>query len=127
MTFEPHMHASGKRMCVEAILPSGIRQTLNCAGYNHNWVKVYKYEDDVAPLLPANTILHIIGWYDKLEEEPAQRRAAELEGLRQPVHRRHDDQHRQVHRPDGTRVQGRGRGQAGETAARTGRRTERRI
>ena len=32
MTFEPHMHASGKRMCVQAIYPSGVRETLNCAG-----------------------------------------------------------------------------------------------
>jgi hypothetical protein len=70
LNFEPHMHASGKRMCVEAILPSGVRQTLNCAAYNHNWVKIYLYEDDAAPLLPANTILHIIGWYDNSKNNP---------------------------------------------------------
>jgi hypothetical protein len=69
-TFEPHMHASGKRMCVLAIYPSGVRQTLNCAGYNHNWVKVYNYEDDSAPLLPAGTILHTIGWYDNSARNP---------------------------------------------------------
>ena len=70
MTFEPHMHASGKRMCVQAIYPSGIRQTLNCASYNHNWVKIYSYEDDVAPLLPAGTIVHVIGWYDNTAKNP---------------------------------------------------------
>jgi hypothetical protein len=70
LTFEPHMHASGKRMCIQAILPSGVRQTLNCAGYNHNWVKVYNYEDEVAPLLPAGTIVHIIGWYDNSANNP---------------------------------------------------------
>ena len=70
MTFEPHMHASGKRMCVQAIFPSGIRQTLNCASYNHNWVKIYSYEDDAAPLLPAGTIVHIIGWYDNSATNP---------------------------------------------------------
>jgi hypothetical protein len=63
-TFEPHMHSSGKRMCVEAIYPDMRRDVLNCAGYNHNWVKVYAYEDDVAPLLPAGTIIHYTGWYD---------------------------------------------------------------
>jgi len=68
--FEPHMHASGKRMCLEAILPSGVRQTLNCAGYDHNWVKVYLYDDDTAPLLPANTILRSIGWYDNSAKNP---------------------------------------------------------
>jgi len=70
MTFEPHMHASGKRMCVQAVLPSGIRQTLNCASYNHNWVKIYSYEDDAAPLLPAGTIVHVIGWYDNSAKNP---------------------------------------------------------
>ena len=70
MTFEPHMHASGKRMCVQAILPSGARRTLNCAGYNHNWVKVYNYEDDAAPLLPAGTIVHTIGWYNNSASNP---------------------------------------------------------
>jgi hypothetical protein len=70
MTFEPHMHASGKRMCIQAIYPSGVRQTMNCAGYNHNWVKVYNYEDDTAPLLPAGTIVHIIGWYDNSSNNP---------------------------------------------------------
>jgi len=70
INFEPHMHASGKRMCMEAILPSGTRQTLNCVGYDHNWVKVYQYEDDAAPLLPANTILHVIGWYDNSSKNP---------------------------------------------------------
>jgi len=68
--FEPHMHASGKRMCLEAVLPSGTRQTINCAGYDHNWVKVYVYDDDAAPLLPANTILHAIGWYDNSKNNP---------------------------------------------------------
>ncbi len=70
LNFEPHMHASGKRMCLEAIFPSGTRQTLNCAGYNHNWVKVYLYDDDAAPLLPPMTILHAIGWYNNSTGNP---------------------------------------------------------
>jgi hypothetical protein len=70
LTFEPHMHARGKRMCVEAIYPNGRIEMLNCAGYNHNWVKVYAYDDQVAPLLPERTILHIIGWYDNTAANP---------------------------------------------------------
>ena len=69
-TFEPHMHASGKRMCVEASYPDGRREMLNCAGYNHNWVKVYSYTDDAAPLLPTGTVLQIIGWYDNTPANP---------------------------------------------------------
>ena len=64
VTFEPHMHAGGTRMCLNAQYPNGVRETLTCAGYNHNWVKVYNYADHAAPLLPAGTILHAIAWYD---------------------------------------------------------------
>ena len=63
LVFEPHQHAPGTRMCLEAIWGHNI-QTLNCAGYDHNWVKQYVYEDDYAPLLPKGTILHVIGWLD---------------------------------------------------------------
>jgi hypothetical protein len=63
VTFEPHLHAPGMRMCFEAIWGYTI-QTLTCAGYDHNWVRGYAYEDDYAPLLPKGTILHIIGIMD---------------------------------------------------------------
>jgi hypothetical protein len=61
--YEPHMHAPGVRMCLEAIWGFNI-QTLNCVGYDHNWVRAYDYDDDYAPLLPKGTILHIIGYFD---------------------------------------------------------------
>src|SRR5262249_41184349 len=70
VTFEPHLHASGKRMCVEAIYPTGLTETLSCAGYNHSWVKNYWYEDDVAPLLPKGTVLHVMAWYDNTVGNP---------------------------------------------------------
>jgi len=63
ITFEPHMHAAGTRMCLEAIWGDLI-QTLNCVGYDHNWVKQYVYADDAAPLLPKGTIVHLIGTLD---------------------------------------------------------------
>ena len=62
-SFEPHLHAPGARMCLEAIWGYTI-QTLTCAGYDHNWVRGYDYADDAAPLLPKGTILHIIGYMD---------------------------------------------------------------
>jgi len=61
VSFEPHLHAPGQRMCLEAIWGYNI-QTLNCVGYDHNWVRGYTYQDDYAPLLPKGTILHIIGF-----------------------------------------------------------------
>jgi hypothetical protein len=63
IAFEPHLHAPGVRMCLEAIWGHNII-TLNCVGYDHNWVKQYVYEDDAAPLLPKGTIVHLIGFLD---------------------------------------------------------------
>ena len=63
LSFEPHLHAPGVRMCTEAIWGAQI-QTINCAGYDHSWVRGYNYDDDHAPLLPKGTILHIIGYMD---------------------------------------------------------------
>lgn len=69
IAFEPHLHAPGVRMCLEAIW--GHNQfTLNCVGYDHNWVKQYVYEDDKAPLLPKGTILHTIGYLDTTQANP---------------------------------------------------------
>jgi len=50
-------------MCLEAIWGYNI-QTLNCVGYDHNWVRGYDYTDDSSPLLPKGTILHIVGFMD---------------------------------------------------------------
>ncbi len=61
--FEPHLHAPGGRMCLEAIWGHNV-ETLNCVGYDHNWVRVYEYAPGYEPLLPKGTILHIIGYMD---------------------------------------------------------------
>jgi hypothetical protein len=63
ISFEPHLHAPGMRMCLQAIWGINI-ETLTCAGYDHNWVRGYTYEDGYQPLLPRGTILHIIGYMD---------------------------------------------------------------
>ena len=63
LNFEPHLHATGMRMCMEAIYQRAV-ETLNCAGYDHNWVKNYQYDENAAPLLPKGTIIHIISWFD---------------------------------------------------------------
>ncbi len=72
-TFEPHMHAPGVRMCIEAIWGITV-QTLSCAGYNHSWVRVYTYADDAAPLLPKGTILHVVSYFDN---SPANKNVAD--------------------------------------------------
>ena len=67
MTFEPHRHAPGMRMCLEAIWGFNA-ETINCAGYDHNWVRGYTYAQDHQPLLPKGTILHITGYMDTSED-----------------------------------------------------------
>lgn len=60
-SFEPHLHAPGERMCLEAIWGYTV-ETLSCVGYDHNWVRGYTYADHAAPLLPKGTVLHIVGY-----------------------------------------------------------------
>lgn len=74
IAFEPHLHAPGVRMCLEAIWGHNIL-TLNCVGYDHNWVKQYVYEDAAAPVLPKGTIVHLIGF---LDTTPANKNPADL-------------------------------------------------
>jgi hypothetical protein len=38
---------------------------LSCvSNFNFDWSVTYPYADDVTPLLPAGTIIHIISWHD---------------------------------------------------------------
>lgn len=67
VSFEPHLHAPGDRMCLEAIWGFNV-ETLSCVGYDHNWVRTYAFEDDHQPLLPAGTVLHITGYMNNTEE-----------------------------------------------------------
>ena len=68
-TFEPHLHAPGERMCLEAIWGYTV-ETLSCVGYDHNWVRGYPYAENAAPLLPKGTILHIVGYMNNTETNP---------------------------------------------------------
>jgi hypothetical protein len=62
--FMAHMHNRGKRQCIEAIYPNMMTEQFNCVNYDFNWQIVYNYADDVAPLLPAGTIIHVTSWHD---------------------------------------------------------------
>jgi hypothetical protein len=73
--FQPHMHAVGGAMCVEALYPdvradsarpgAARTQTLNCVShFNFGWSTTYPYADDVAPLLPTGTVIHVTAWSD---------------------------------------------------------------
>jgi mono/diheme cytochrome c family protein len=70
LSFQPHMHNRGKAECLEAIYPTGRVETLSCARFRFNWHLNYVYRDDVAPLLPAGTVLHSIMWHDNTAKNP---------------------------------------------------------
>jgi len=63
--FMPHMHNRGRAECLEVIYPSMAVEQLNCVShFDFQWQIAYNYADDVTPLLPAGTILHVINWHD---------------------------------------------------------------
>ena len=69
--FMPHMHNRGKAECIEAIYPDMRVEQFNCVNrFNFGWQITYNYADDVAPLLPAGTILHVINWHDNSAKNP---------------------------------------------------------
>jgi hypothetical protein len=40
-------------------------ETLSCvSNFQFGWHTAYTYADDVTPLLPAGTVIHIISWHD---------------------------------------------------------------
>jgi hypothetical protein len=72
-SFQPHMHNRGQAQCLELIYPtsSGERvgstrnEMVSCVDRFHfDWHVVYEYADDVAPIVPAGTILHVISLHD---------------------------------------------------------------
>ena len=71
ISFQPHMHARGKALCIEAILPTMTVQPINCVNrFNSDWQLIYNYADDSAPLFPAGTILHVVTWHDNSSANP---------------------------------------------------------
>lgn len=64
-SFQPHMHMRGKAMTLEAINLDNSTTILSSVDhFDFNWHVNYVYSDDVAPLLPAGTVLHMIGIHD---------------------------------------------------------------
>tara|TARA_B100001123_G_scaffold444863_1_gene594830 strand:+ start:5983 stop:7347 length:1365 start_codon:yes stop_codon:yes gene_type:complete len=69
--FQPHMHALGSYQCLELIYPTNgtpaKTDMVTCAHWDYNWHMVYNYEDDVAPIIPAGTVAHVISYFDNTE------------------------------------------------------------
>jgi len=76
--FQPHFHTRGKAQCMEAIYPDvradsarpgpARTETLSCvSNYQFGWSVTYPYAEDVAPLLPAGTVIHVTTWHDNTD------------------------------------------------------------
>ena len=72
-SFQPHMHLRGQAQCVELIYPDSSAnrlgnaktETMSCVDrFKFDWHVSYEYADDVQPIVPAGTILHVISLYD---------------------------------------------------------------
>jgi hypothetical protein len=64
-SFQPHMHMRGKGMTLEAINLNNTTEILSSVDhFDFNWHINYIYADNEAPLLPAGTVLHMIGIHD---------------------------------------------------------------
>lgn len=68
-SFHPHIHNRGRAQCLQAVYfddRSGRArtETLSCADWHFAWHLTYAYADDVAPLLPAGTVIKVMTWYD---------------------------------------------------------------
>jgi hypothetical protein len=73
-SFQPHMHGLGSYQCFELIYPnsgmSAKTEMINCTNWDYNWHTVYNYAEEVAPIVPAGTVAHIISYYDNTESNP---------------------------------------------------------
>jgi hypothetical protein len=80
VSFQPHMHNRGQAQCLELIEPAGGRngggrprqEMVSCVDrFKFDWHVVYEYADDVAPIVPAGTILHQISLHDNTSANPS--------------------------------------------------------
>ena len=63
VSFQPHMHYRGKRMTLEAILPSGQPQLLTDVNrFVWTWQITYPYK--TPPTFPKGTVLHVTAYHD---------------------------------------------------------------
>jgi hypothetical protein len=71
--FQPHMHNRGQAQCLELIYPNSTaeragkatRETVSCVDrWKFDWHIVYHFEEEVQPIVPAGTIVHIISLFD---------------------------------------------------------------
>ena len=92
VSFEPHMHAAGVRMCIDAIWGRTNQiDTLSCVGYDHTWVRTYNFADDAAPLLPERDHRPYHGLLRQHARKSKRCRPSKLVGFGSSLDRQHDE------------------------------------
>jgi|TARA_B100002003_G_C14150759_1_gene553453 hypothetical protein len=68
--FQPHLHNLGIQQCLEVIYQDNRRQTLSCAFWDFGWHIAYNYLEEVQPLIPKGSMLHVTSWYNNSTSNP---------------------------------------------------------
>ncbi len=80
VAYQPHMHNRGQAQCMELLTPQAITggnnrvnaEVVSCVDrFKFDWHVVYEYADDVAPVVPAGTIIHSITMHDNTSANPS--------------------------------------------------------
>ena len=82
MTFEPHLHSSGKRMCIEAMYPSGLSEMLNCARLQPQLSEGVSLRGGSRAAAAGQHVAAGHRLVRQHPEQPARRRSTQLEGVR---------------------------------------------
>ncbi len=71
-SWQPHGHLRLVAKRLEVLYPNGRRETLSMvSNWNPGWQHSHVYQEDVAPLLPAGSVIINTAWYDNTEKNPA--------------------------------------------------------
>ena len=68
--FQPHLHNLGTRQCIEVIYQDNRRQTLSCADWDFGWHIAYNYSEEVQPLIPKGSMIHVTSWFNNSKSNP---------------------------------------------------------
>ena len=68
--FQPHLHNLGTRQCIEVIYQDNRRQTLSCADWDFGWHIAYNYSEEVQPLIPKGSMIHVTSWFNNPKSNP---------------------------------------------------------
>ncbi len=70
-SWQPHGHLRLVAKRLEALYPDGRRETISMVSKWHpGWHHSHVYAEDVAPLLPAGTVMINTAWYDNTDRNP---------------------------------------------------------